>query len=184
MTKGTQAMKQGTQAMKQGTQAMTLLALIALGWPPATLQADEANDYYKFFSWFQGTWRGESEENGVKTTVTGKCDGSLGRCNIYKSKGETSVWGYDPKEKRWSGVGYLADGSRFLRSGKKPAGTAMKAGMTLTGTGTTWLADGTIHFETTTMTCIDENTARFVTQRKDQDGKSLPPVIVVSKRIK
>jgi len=170
--------------MTKGTLSLTLMALVTFTWLPAALPADDANDYYKFSSWFQGTWQGEGEENGGKTIIRGKCAASFGRCNTYASEGKTSLWGYDPKQKAWSGVGYMADGSRFLRSCNKPNVAAMKAGVTLSGTGTLWHADGTVHFETITITCIDDKTARFVTQRKDQDGKNLPTLIMISRRIK
>ena len=152
---------------------------------PTSAKADDAGDFFHFFRWFHASWKGEAEENGKKKTVSGKCTESGGRCNIYVGTGETSIWGYDPKNKTWTGVGYLENGSRFLRMCRKPKSIKeIKAGVKMTVTGTTWHADGRIEYEATTFTCLDANTGHWHTQRKDQDGKSLPLITSISKRVK
>ena len=99
--------------------------------------------------------------------------------------GETSVWGYDPNQKTWTGVGHLANGSRFLRKCHKPKTLKeIKAGVKISMTGTTWHTDRTIEYETTTFTCLDANTGSWHTKRKDQDGKALPPITMTSKKVK
>ena len=160
------------------------LAMAALCGSPVTLQAGEPEEFFKFYSWYQGKWQVEKEESGTKQTFTGKCEGSSGGCNIWVDKSETSIWGYDPKTKQWTGVGQLDNGSRYLRVITRPPAPAITAGVKFTFKCTTWNADGTVHYETIKFTCIDANTSRSVITRIDQDGKQLPTITTVAKRIK
>ena len=171
--------------MKKGLIFPVFLVVAVSIALPTSAKADDAGDFFHFFRWFHASWKGEAEENGKKKTVSGKCTGSGGRCNIYVGTGETSVWGYDPKHKTWTGVGHLENGSRFLRKCHKPKTLKeVKAGVKISMTGTTWHTDGTIEYETTTFTCLDANTGRWHTKRKDQDGKALPPITMIAKKVK
>ena len=149
----------------------------------ANLRAGEAEEFYDFYTFYQGKWAIEEETEGKKETYTGNCFGSEGGCNVYVGKGETSVWGYDPKTKQWTGVGQLDDGGRFVMAISRPPGPKFKPGMTFTFTGTIWHADGSIHYVTNVSTCVDENTTRGVITGTDQDGKPIPKVTKTFKRM-
>ena len=160
------------------------LAVVAFCSSPGSLRAGEAEDFFKFYSFYQSKWQIEEEKEGEKETYTGECTGSAGGCNIYVGKGETSVWGYDPKTRQWTGVGQLDKGSRFVMAISRPPGEKFKPGMTFTFTGTIWHADGKVHYVTSKSTCVDANTIRDVITGTDQDGKAIPKVIKTLKRIK
>ena len=117
--------------MKQGLIFPALFVVAASVALPTSAKADDAEDFFRFYSWFQASWKGEVEENGKKQTVSGKYSDSGGRCNIYVGTGETSVWGYDPKHKTWTGVGHLENGSRFIASECPLAASHIVAGMEL-----------------------------------------------------
>ena len=144
----------------------------------------EAEDYYKFYSYYHGKWQIEQEVDGKKESLKLHCYGSAGGSNIAVGKGETSVWGYDPKTRQWTGVGQLDNGSRFVMAISRPPAAAFRAGMTFAFTGTIWHADGKIHYVTRKFTCVDANTSRSVTTGIDQDGKAIPKVVSTAKRIK
>jgi hypothetical protein len=144
----------------------------------------EAEDYYKFYSYYQGKWQIEQEVDGEKESLKLHCYGSAGGSNIAVGKGETSVWGYDPKTRQWTGVGQLDNGSRFVMAISRPPAAAFRAGLTFAFTGTIWHADGKIHYVTRKFTCVDANTSRSVTTGIDQDGKAIPKVVATAKRIK
>ncbi|MFP6633238.1 MAG: hypothetical protein VCD16_11435 [Planctomycetota bacterium] len=155
--------------------------LLLDSWLPA---AGEAEDFFKFYSWYQGKWQIEKETDGKKETFKGECYGSAGGCNIFVGKGETSVWGYDPKTRQWTGVGQLDTGSRFVMTISRPPGEKFEPGMTFTFKGTIWHADGKVNYVTSEFTCVDANTSRSVATGIDQDGKAIPKVIRTFKRIK
>ena len=161
-----------------------LLAGVAFSWSPGSLRAGEAADFFTFYSFYQSKWQIEEEKEGKKETYKGECYGSAGGCNIYVGKGETSVWGYNPKTKQWTGVGQLDKGSRYVMAISRPPGPTFKPGMTFTFTGTIWHADGQIHYVTSKSTCVDVNTIREITTGTDQDGKAIPKVIKTLTRIK
>tara|TARA_B100000029_G_C17546138_1_gene948530 strand:- start:205 stop:699 length:495 start_codon:yes stop_codon:yes gene_type:complete len=161
-----------------------LLAVVAVSWAPAALRAGEAEDFFKFYSFYQSKWQIEEEKEGKKETYTGECSGSSGGCNIYVGKGETSVWGYDPKTRQWTGVGQLDKGSRFVMAISRPPGPEFKPGMVFTFKGTIWHADGQIHYVTSKSTCVDMNTIRDVITGTDQDGKAIPKVVKTLTRMK
>ena len=161
-----------------------LLAAVAFCWSADSLRAGEAEEFFKFYSFYQSKWQIEEEKEGKKETYTGECTGSAGGCNIYVGKGETSVWGYDPKTRQWTGVGQLDKGSRFVMAISRPPGATFKPGMTFTFTGTIWHADGKINYVTAKSTCVDVNTIREVITGTDQDGKAIPKVLKTLKRIK
>ena len=160
------------------------MALLALGGALHPAKAGEAETYYKFYSYYHATWEIEEETEGKKKTYTGKCHGSGGGCNIYVDEKETSMWGFDPKTKQWTGVGQLDGGSRFVMAISRPPGPKFEPGMKFTFTGTIWHPDGKIHYVTTTQTCIDADTTRSVMTGTDQDGKAIPKVIRTHKRKK
>ena len=149
----------------------------------ANLYAGEAEEFYDFYTFYQGKWKIEEETEGKRKTYTGNCFGSEGGCNVFVGKGETSVWGYDPKTKQRTGVGQLDDGGRYVMAISRPPGPKFSPGMKFTFTGTFWHADGTIHYVTNVSTCIDENTTRSVITGSDQDGKPIPVVIKTFKRM-
>ena len=67
---------------------LTLLIIVGLcfgvsGFAPITLKADNIKDAYKVFSFFHGKWQQEIEIEGTKTIEQGKCEGSVGDCNIW-----------------------------------------------------------------------------------------------------
>jgi hypothetical protein len=161
-----------------------LLAVVAVSWTPGSLRAGEAEDFFKFYSFYQSKWQIEEEKEGKKETYTGECSGSSGGCNIYVGKGETSVWGYDPKTRQWTGVGQLDKGSRFVMAISRPPGPEFKPGMVFTFKGTIWHADGQIHYVTSKSTCVDMNTIRDVITGTDQDGKAIPKVVKTLTRMK
>ena len=159
-------------------------ALLAVGAVLNPARAGDAETYYKFYTYYHATWEIEEETEGKKKTYTGKCHGSGGGCNIYVDEKETSMWGFDPKTKQWTGVGQLDGGSRFVMAISCPPGPKFEPGMKFTFTGTIWHPDGKIHYVTTTQTCIDADTTRSVMTGTDQDGKAIPKVIRTHKRKK
>ena len=172
-------------ASSEGKLLMWLfLAVVAFCWSPGSLRAGEAEDFFKFYTFYQGKWQIEQEVDGKKESLKLHCYGSAGGSNIAVGKGETSVWGYDPKTRQWTGVGQLNNGSRFVMAISRPPGPKFKPGMIFTFTGTIRHADGKVHYVTNKSTCVDANTTRNVMTGTDQDGKSLPKVIKTFKRIK
>jgi len=160
------------------------LAVMAFCWSPGSLRAGEAEDFYKFYSYYHSKWQVVAETEEKKETFTAECFGSAGGCNIYVGKRETSVWGYDPKTKQWTGVGHLKDGSRYTMTISRPQGPKFKPGMVLTFTGIIRNADGKISYVTGKQTVVDENTLSEVVTGTDQDGKAIPKVVRSLKRIK
>lgn len=158
-------------------------SLICFGSATALL-AGQAEKYYEFYSFYQGTWDVEEISDGKKTRSTAKCHGSSGGCNIYVGENETSVWGFDPKSKQWTGCGQLDGGSRFVMAISRPAGPKYKAGMSLVFTGTIWHPNGQVHYVTMNQSCIDPDTTHSVVTGVDQDGKAIPKVIRTHKRKK
>ena len=172
--------------------AMTLAAIVAgdsvhllqAQEPKVTEEAKEAADFYKFYTFYHAKWQIEKETEGTKETFTAQCSGSAGGGNIYVGKGETSVWGYDPKTRQWTGTGQLDNGSRYVMAISRPPGPKFIPGMTFTFTGTIWHADGTINYVTNKSTCVDKNTIKEVTMGTDQAGKPIPKVTTTLRRIK
>ena len=160
------------------------LAVMAFCWSPGSLRAGEAEDFYKFYTWYQGKWQIEKETEGKKETSKAECYGSAGGCNIFVGKGETSVWGFEPKTRQWTGVGQLENGTRYIMAISRPPGPKFIPGMVFTFTGTFWHADGKVNYVTIKSTCVDENTLRGVVTGTDQDGKAMPKVFRTLKRIK
>jgi len=93
---------------------------VAFSWSPGSLRAGEAEEFYKFYSFYQAKWQVVQETEGKKETFTAECSGSAGGCNIFVSKKETSVWGYDPKTRQWTGVGQLDNGTRYIMAISRP----------------------------------------------------------------
>ena len=107
----------------------TLLLVLGLCFGISGLaqgSSKEAEDFYKFYSYYQGKWQVEKEVDGKKESSKLHCYGSAGGCNIVVGKGATSVWGYDPKTRQWTGVGQLSDGSRFVSAISRPPAAAFK----------------------------------------------------------
>ena len=169
---------------KSGLLMGLFLALVAFNWSPGSLRAGEAEDFYKFYSFYQAKWQVVEETGEKKETFTAECSGSAGGCNIFVSKKETSVWGYDPKTRQWTGVGQLENGTRYIMAISRPPGPKFIPGMVFTFTGTFWHADGKVNYVTIKSTCVDENTLRGVVTGTDQDGKAIPKVFRTLKRIK
>ena len=151
--------------------------------PSETEENKEAAEFYEFYTFYHSKWQIEKETEGKKETFTAQCSGSAGGCNIYVGKGETSVWGFDPKTRQWTGTGQLDNGSRYVMAISRPPGPKFIPGMTFTFTGTIWHADGTVNYVTNKSTCVDKNTIREVTTGTDQDGKAIPKVTTTLKRI-
>jgi len=160
------------------------LALVAFSWSPGSLRAGEAEEFYKFYKFYQAKWQVVVETEGKKETFTAECSGSAGGCNIFVSKKETSVWGYDPKTRQWTGVGQMVNGTRYIMAISRPPGPKFIPGMVFTFTGTFWHADGKVNYVTIKSTCVDENTLRGVVTGTDQDGKAIPKVQRTLTRIK
>ena len=167
-----------------------MLAALACGEAPQAQQpkeskeAKEAAKFYRFYTFYHSKWKIEEETAGKKKTYTGKCFGSAGGCNIFVGEQETSVWGYDPKTRQWTGVGQLDNGSRYVMAISRPPGPKFKPGMTFTFTGTIWHADGTLNYVTIKQTCVDHNTLHEVATGTDRDGKAIPKVTRTFKRVK
>ena len=169
---------------KSGLLMGLFLAVMAFCWSPGSLRAGEAEDYYKFYSYYHSKWEIVEETEGKKETIKAECYGTAGGCNIYADKRETSIWGYDPKTRQWTGAGHLKDGSRYAMTISRPQGPKFKPGMVLTFTGAIPHAVGKISYVTSKQTVVDENTLRDVITGTDQDGKPIPKVVRTFKRIK
>ena len=165
----------------------TLLLVLGLCFGISGLaqgSSKEAEDFYNFYSYYHSKWEIVEETEGKKETIKAECYGTAGGCNIYVDKRETSIWGYDPKTRQWTGVGHMKDGSRYAMTISRPQGPKFKPGMVLTFTGTIRHADGKISYVTGKQTVVDENTLRDVITGTDQDGKPIPKVVRTFKRIK
>ena len=157
--------------------------LLQANEPSETEENKEAAEFYEFYTFYHSKWQIEKETEGNKETFTAQCSGSAGGCNIYVGKGETSIWGFDPKTRQWTGTGQLDNGSRYVMAISRPPGPKFIPGMTFTFTGTIWHADGTVNYVTNKSTCVDKDTIREVTTGTDQDGKAIPKVTTTLKRI-
>ena len=165
---------------------LTLLIIVGLcfgvsGFAPITLQADNIKDAYKVFSYFHGKWQQEIEIEGTKIIEQARCEGSAGNCNIWIAEKGTFIFGYDPKTKKWRGVGHLDDGSRVVREHPMPTAEPRSK---VTFSQTTWHTDGTKTIGTGTFTFLGPDSFREETKNKDQDGKKLPTITSITKRIK
>ena len=169
---------------KSGLLMGLFLAVMALCWSPGSLRAGEAEDYYKFYSYYHSKWEMVEETGGKKETTKAECYGTASGSNIFVSKKETSIWGYDPKTRQWTGAGHLKDGSRYTSTISRPQGPKFKPGMVSTFTGTIRHADGKISYVTGKQTVVDENTMTSVITGTDQDGKPIPKVVRTAKKIK
>ena len=147
-------------------------------------QADEREQLLKNLSYFQGNWHIESSEGNTTTTAQAKCIGSVGNCNIWIGESGTFLIGYDPKTKNIKSVGHFEDGSRLERVVKEPNTEPVVAGTKMTFYDTIWHPDGTITYSTVLFTCLGPDSFHEVTHRKDQDGKKLPNITSVLKRVK
>ena len=168
---------------------LTLLIIVGLcfgvsGFAPITLQADNIKDAYKVFSYFHGKWQQEIEIEGTKTIEQAKCEGSAGNCNIWIAEKGTFIFGYDPKTKKWRGVGHLDGGSRMVRECPMPAAEPIVKGTKVTFSQTTWHTDGTKTIGTGAFTFLGPDSFHEETKNKDQDGKKLPTITSITKRIK
>ena len=94
--------------------------LLQANEPSETEESKEAAEFYEFYTFYHSKWQIEKETEGKKETFTAQCSGSAGGCNIYVGKGETSVWGYNPKTRQWTGVGQLDKGSRYVMAISRP----------------------------------------------------------------
>jgi len=166
---------------------LTLLIIVGLcfgasGFAPITLKAENpGRDAYKAFSFIHGKWQQEIEIEGTKTIEQGKCEGSAGNCNIWITEKGTFIFGYDPKTKKWRGVGHLDDGSRVVREHPMPTAEPRSK---VTFSQTTWHTDGTKTIGTGTFTILGPDSFHQEIKNKDQDGKKLPTITVITKRIK
>ena len=163
---------------------LTGLVLASIAGLPALTLAGEPEDFAKFYSWYRGQWQIEKEQDGQKETIKGRCDGTPVGSNVWISDAQTSLWGYDPKTRLWTGVGQLKDGARFVRVITRPPAPTMKAGVKFTFKGTIWHADGKVTYETIEFTCLSDNTSQSVITTIDQDGKPGPKIVTRAKRIK
>ncbi|MEE3370817.1 MAG: hypothetical protein VX346_15875 [Planctomycetota bacterium] len=164
--------------------ALTCLAVASLAALPTLSLGGEPEDFANFYSWYRGKWQIVKEQEGKKETIKGRCDGTPVGSNVWISDAQTSLWGYDPRTKLWTGVGQLKDGARFVRVITRPPAATMKAGVKFTFKGTIWHADGKVTYETVEFTCVDDNTSQSVITAIDQDGKPLPRIVTRATRIK
>ena len=169
---------------KTGLLMGLFLAAMAMCWSPGSLRAGEAEDYFKFYSYYHSKWEIVVETGGKKETSKAECYGTASGSNIFVSKKETSIWGYDPKTRQWTGAGHLKDGSRFTSTISRPQGPKFKAGMVLTFKTIIRHPDGKISYLTGKQTVVDENTLTAVITGTDQDGKPTPKVVRTAKKVK
>jgi hypothetical protein len=97
----------------------TLLLVLGLCFGISGLaqgSSKEAEDYYKFYSYYHGKWQIEQEVDGKKESLKLHCYGSAGGSNIAVGKGETSVWGY---VSTFTGTIRHADGKISYVTGKQ-----------------------------------------------------------------
>ena len=157
-----------------------MLAVVTL---PGVCGAGDIEELYEHARFFQGNWKIEMEEAGKKSTETARCIGTAGKCNIWFGKDATSMHGYDPKTRAWRGVGHFKDGSRWERVISQPAQSRIVAGTTIIFSDTTLHPDGSKTFATVNFTCLGPDRFREVTTRKDQNGKPLPTIQTVARRV-
>ena len=165
----------------------TLLLVLGLCFGISGLaqgSSKEAEDFYNFYSYYHSKWEIVEETEGKKETIKAECYGTASGCNIYVDKRETSIWGYDPKTRQWTGAGHMKDGSRYAMTISRPQGPKFKPGMVLTFKTIIRHADGKISYLTGKQTVVDENTLTAVITGTDQDGKPTPKVVRTAKKIK
>ena len=81
-------------------------------------------------------------------------------------------------------MGHLDDGSRMVRECPMPAAEPIVKGTKVTFSQTTWHTDGTKTIGTGTFTFLGPDSFHEEIKNKDQDGKKLPTITSLSKRIK
>ncbi len=72
----------------------------------------------------------------------------------------------------------------MVRELPMPAAASIVKGAKFTFSQTTWHSDGTKTVETGTFTCLGPDGFHEAIKRKDSDGKKLPTITSISKRIK
>ncbi len=164
-----------------GWVSLTLIAALTF---PAVSRSDDAEELFQRFRFFQGNWKIEVEIEGKKSTETARCIGTVGNCNIWFGEQATSIHGFDPKTKSWRSVVHFKDGSRMERVIAKSPPASIVAGTQLAFSDTTLHPDGRKTYATVAFTCLGPDGFREVTTRKDQDGKQLPTVTSIVRRVK
>ena len=144
----------------------------------------EAEDYYKFYSYYQGKWQIEKEVDGKKESLKLHCYGSAGGSNIAVGKGETSVWGYDPKTRQWTGVGQLDNGSRFVMAISRPPAAGVQGRLDLCLHGYHLACRWQDPLREPESSPASMRIQPLGHHRIDQDGKAIPKVVATAKRIK
>jgi hypothetical protein len=149
---------------------MTALLVCGMG---QFVAADEAKDFFKYYSWWEGSWDTEATEG--EEVVRGEMVVTRQEPNcILANGGGVSLWGYDPKRKKWVGTGFGPEGSLRITVLERHTGERIRPGTVDHATVTTKNADGSIEKGEATWTYVDDNSYKIVIKRKAQDGEALP----------
>ena len=87
---------------------MVALLLCGMG---QSVAADEAEQFLKYYSWWEGSWDLTMKVGAEVTESQFEITRHAPGCHLVEGGGSISLWGYDPKRKKWIGTGFDADGS-------------------------------------------------------------------------
>ena len=103
--------------------------------------AGEAEDYMKYYSWWNGEWEVETKIGDEIESDHFVIQQHEPACHLVKSKGGISLWGYDPGEKKWVGTGFDADGRRFVTVIERQQRDSVKPGDVNRSKTVSWLPE-------------------------------------------
>jgi hypothetical protein len=131
---------------------------------------DEAEEFMKYYSWWDGSWDVELTQDGEVTSLVMEI--SKPEANVHLVSGfGVGLWGYDGKRKKWIGRGFEVDGSFFTTVLKEHPGAVVKPGDVQYATTTSKRTDGSIVKAEETWTYVDENTATIVGKMTTEEGE-------------
>ena len=148
------------------------LGCLVLASMARVVSADEAADFVKYYSWWEGGWNVETQQGDEATTSPMEITRHPGNCHLVAGA-NTGLWGYDPKRKKWVGTTYNSDGSVGVSVLDRHSGDKLGAGVVGHSTLTVKQADGTVSKGEQTWTYVDENTVRMVSKTTTPEGETV-----------
>ncbi|MGI6414808.1 MAG: hypothetical protein ACOX1P_04000 [Thermoguttaceae bacterium] len=166
-------------------------AMLVVFSPP--IQAGETPktpaEFLKFFSYFTGEWKGTSKSADATHVETWSIQETPDKqCHIVfattdgKPSGQ-SLWGFDPKNKRWKGTYFGGDGAHGTDTIRDaPKRPEVKPGDTWKSTVKGITLDGKATSASEKWIIVDKDTATIeLTDRTEGDEKK-PDVVTTMKR--
>ena len=133
--------------------------------------ADEAAEFMKYYSWWDGSWDVEMQDGGESSKFQMEITKHEPNCHIV-SGGGISLWGYDPKRKKWVGTGFNKDGGFTTTVLQPHDGGSIKPGAVNRATVTVKNPDGKVVKGEETWSYIDEDTCKTVGKTTTAEGET------------